>query len=499
MADCELVDYLWCFTCIKPQLIHHPDVLDLHSEGIHVTVSVAICSVADLLTGKQIKIGTRDTISSNFSIPEYQRPYIWKNRQIVKLLRDITEHQAHSSTMPYYLGSVILHADGERLNIIDGQQRLTTLALMAHLNGQFTDFSLHYNSPISQRQIVHNLAWLKQHSGEWLELIDFTLLQFSLVITRSEDQAYQFFETQNTGGVRLNGDQIIKAHHLRAIGEKDKPSVDHFARRWEALGDLSKIVDLLLRGRYWQHLHFREYPQHNQKALIKNCIVNELAENTGKGEDTAFGRIIRTYSASGAENLSQAQVGYDLRQPLNSGVNTIHYLQYFEKLRQTYLLHGKTNSTLKGFSEFYHHFICKLEGCSYLKQLLDTALLFYISQFGHTNLEVAAKKLFRVIYSRRVENQTAVKERSIPAFIQETPVLDWIAASFTVKQLFSKLDDFDLKVDSNGLGEGDNTVKKRFVVRVIEHLGLPISQGDFKTQFGPNFDKYIKSLEIRNE
>ncbi|WP_438359902.1 DUF7834 domain-containing protein [Escherichia fergusonii] len=157
----------------------------------------------------------------------------------------------------------------------------------------------------------------------------------------------------------------------------------------------------------------------------------------------------------------------DLRQPLNSGVNTIHYLQYFEKLRQTYLLHGEMSSTLKGFSDFYNNFICKLEGCSYLKQLLDTALLLYISQFGQINLEVAAKKLFRVIYSRRIENQTAVKERSIPAFIQETPVLDWIATSFTVEQLFSKLDGFDLKVNSNGLGEDDNTVKKRFVIRVI--------------------------------
>ncbi|EPP1149400.1 DUF262 domain-containing protein [Yersinia enterocolitica] len=464
-----------------------------------MTVSVAICSVADLLTGKQIKTSTCDTISSNFSIPEYQRPYIWQDRQIEKLLRDIAEHQALSSTMPYYLGSVILHADGERLNIIDGQQRLTTLALMAHLNGQFTDFPLHYNSPISQRQIIHNLTWLKQHSGEWLELIDFNLLQFSLVITRSEDQAYQFFETQNTGGVRLSGDQIIKAHHLRAIGEKDKLSVDHFARRWEALGDLSNIVDLLLRGRYWQHLHFREYPQHNQKALIRNCIVNELAENTGKGGDTAFGRITRTYSTDGAESLSQAQVGYDLRQPLNSGINTIHYLQYFENLRQTYLLHGEINTTPKGFSDFYYHFICKLEGCSYLKQLLDTALLLYISQFGQKNLDVAVKKLFRVIYSRRIENQTAVKERSIPAFIQETPVLDWIAASFTIEQLFSKLDGFDLKVDSNGLGEGDNTVKKRFVVRVVEYFGLQIGQCDLKTQFGPNFDKHIKGLEVGNE
>ncbi|CAM4181027.1 DUF262 domain-containing protein [Serratia silvae] len=463
-----------------------------------MTVSVAICSVVDLLTGKQIKTGTCGTISSNFSIPEYQRPYIWQDGQITKLLRDIAEHQAHSRSIPYYLGSVILHADGERLNIIDGQQRLTTLALIAHINGQFTDFALHYNSPISQRQIVHNLAWLKQHSAEWLELIDFKLLQFSLVITRSEDQAYQFFETQNTGGVRLSGEQIIKAHHLRAIGEKDKPSVDHFARRWEALGDLSMTVDLLLRGRYWQYLHFREYPQHNQKAKIRDCIVNELAEKTGKGEDTAFGRITRTYSTSGAESLSQAQVGYDLRQPLNSGVNTIHYLQYFENLRQNYLIHSKMISTPKGFSDFYHHFICKLEGCSYLKQLLDTALLLYISQFGQKNLEVAAKKLFRVIYSRRIENQTTVKERSIPAFIQETPVLDWITASFTVEQLFAKLDGFDLKVDGNGLGEGDNTVKKRFVVRVTEHFSLSISKSDFKTQFGPYFDKYIKGLEVSN-
>ena len=45
-------------------------------------------------------------------------------------------------------------------------------------------------------------------------------IEFTLVITQSEDDAYQFFETQNTGGVRLSGPDIIKAHHLRAI---DKP------------------------------------------------------------------------------------------------------------------------------------------------------------------------------------------------------------------------------------------------------------------------------------
>lgn len=434
-------------------------------------------------------------------IPEYQRPYRWNEEQITRLLNDFTLHQQESrekpeyQRSPFYLGSVILHQDNDKLNIIDGQQRLTTMALIAFLSDKYRDLVLTYESPESQQQIKHNLNWLSKKQSAFSH-IDFSNINITLVVTNSEDEAYRFFETQNTGGVRLAGSDILKAHHLRAVYEQDKYAVDAFASRWEQLGELEPIVDILMRSRYWQHLHFRTYPLHNQTDNIKKSIVSELAERTGKGEDIAFGRITRTYLLQGGESLSQSQVGYDVRQPLNSGANTIHYLQYFEQLRQTYLGTPSEQNPLAGFHDFYQNLICKLEGCGYLKQLFDACLLLYISQYGKQDLEVAAKKLFRVVYSRRVENEKAVKEKSVPAFVREHPVLDWIAMSYTPKQVFNQLDQFKLHVDKKSFDK--NSVKKRFVSKVVKYFELNIEAQDYAAQFGTAISQHITDLGMKH-
>lgn len=55
-------------------------------------------------------------------------------------------------------------------------------------------------------------------------------INFTLVVTDSEDKAYRFFETQNTGGVRLTGSDIIKTHYLRSI---ERHQQNDYARRWK--------------------------------------------------------------------------------------------------------------------------------------------------------------------------------------------------------------------------------------------------------------------------
>ncbi|WP_305837490.1 DUF262 domain-containing protein [Photobacterium leiognathi] len=469
-----------------------------------MTVSVASCTLEQLFScvpiGASNKHGKTD-IHGRLSVPEYQRPYRWDEEQISRLLNDFKIHLQESrekpenQRSPFYLGCVILHQDHDKLNIIDGQQRLTTMALIAFLSDKYRDLVLTYESPESQLQIKHNLNWLNSQLSAYSQ-IDFSIINITLVVTDSEDEAYRFFETQNTGGVRLAGSDILKAHHLRAVYEQDKYAVDAFASRWEQLGELEPIVDILMRSRYWQYLHFRTYPLHNQTDNIKKCIVSELAEQTGKGNDIAFGRIARTYLSQGGESLSQSQVGYDIRQPLNSGANTIHYLQYFEQLRQTYLTESREQHSLAGFYDFYQNLICKLEGCGYLKQLFDACLLLYISQYGKQDLEVAAKKLFRVVYSRRVENEKAVKEKSVPAFVREHPVLDWIAMSYTPKQVFNQLDQFKLHVDKKGFDK--NSVKKRFVSKVVKHFELNIEPQDYAEQFETAISQYITGLGMKH-
>lgn len=85
---------------------------------------MAVWNVAQLLSGKCIKTEYQRHIQGLLRIPEYQRPYVWSEKQIGKLIEDLKYHQEQFTNSPYHLGSVILHAQDGCLNIIDGQQRL---------------------------------------------------------------------------------------------------------------------------------------------------------------------------------------------------------------------------------------------------------------------------------------------------------------------------------------------------------------------------------------
>ncbi|MCJ1982336.1 DUF262 domain-containing protein, partial [Lactococcus piscium] len=59
-----------------------------------------------------------------YSIPIYQRNYSWKEDQIETLFNDIKEED-----LGYYVGNLLITAEDKSMNIIDGQQRITTLLL----------------------------------------------------------------------------------------------------------------------------------------------------------------------------------------------------------------------------------------------------------------------------------------------------------------------------------------------------------------------------------
>ncbi|WP_165218242.1 DUF262 domain-containing protein [Schaalia sp. ZJ1691] len=75
---------------------------------------------------------------SDFLIPDYQRPYAWTEDQLITLWEDVLafaipqgDADAFDSDDEYFLGPIVTFRNSERkLEIIDGQQRLTTLMLL---------------------------------------------------------------------------------------------------------------------------------------------------------------------------------------------------------------------------------------------------------------------------------------------------------------------------------------------------------------------------------
>ena len=81
-----------------------------------------------------------DLLSQNLHLPSYQRIYCWEDEQVKTLLRDIE----NIITEKYFLGNIILHKRSDVFDIVDGQQRLVTLAILNHFVKDETesDFNL---------------------------------------------------------------------------------------------------------------------------------------------------------------------------------------------------------------------------------------------------------------------------------------------------------------------------------------------------------------------
>ncbi len=68
-----------------------------------------------------------------YQIPDYQRPYSWDKEHIADLVDDLTDAFVNAKNERYFCGSIVLvtNKSAGRLDVIDGQQRITTLTILA--------------------------------------------------------------------------------------------------------------------------------------------------------------------------------------------------------------------------------------------------------------------------------------------------------------------------------------------------------------------------------
>ena len=82
------------------------------------------------ISAKELPLGKVFTPDFRFTIPSFQRAYIWKTENILQLVSDLDD-ACKSPGTPYFLGSLILVREGDnRYDVIDGQQRLVSLSII---------------------------------------------------------------------------------------------------------------------------------------------------------------------------------------------------------------------------------------------------------------------------------------------------------------------------------------------------------------------------------
>ena len=99
----------------------------------------------------------------HFLVKDYQRGYKWTEVEVNQLLNDIDEFQLQEGF--YCLQPIVIKADNDKKELIDGQQRCTTIYLILQYLGQDL-FDISYQTRKQSAEFLTKIATLGI-SGEW--------------------------------------------------------------------------------------------------------------------------------------------------------------------------------------------------------------------------------------------------------------------------------------------------------------------------------------------
>lgn len=92
------------------------------------------------------KLTIRDIFGDWYTIPSYQRHYVWESDNVIEMLCDFKDAMTGHPNDEYFLGSYIYQSNNDKnKDLLDGQQRITTIFLIfAYLRdfGRLDDFNM---------------------------------------------------------------------------------------------------------------------------------------------------------------------------------------------------------------------------------------------------------------------------------------------------------------------------------------------------------------------
>lgn len=248
-----------------------------------------------------------------YVIPIYQRNYDWGEREALQLLEDISDYAKNNNSQNYYIGSAVVFVRNINVEsyfeIIDGQQRLTTLTILVSLlkHLQVADWfdkpNLSYNhrkeadealvmlqrSCFSEHQAAQNIidvyGLFEKNLPQVLETKGLTIRNFvdylftKVIILRipvpQDTQLNHYFEIMNTRGEQLEKHEVLKAILISKLNP-----VEHklFHLIWEACSDMSSYVQMnfsvgqrtLIFGNNWTELQFDSFDSLFDKFETEN-------------------------------------------------------------------------------------------------------------------------------------------------------------------------------------------------------------------------------------
>lgn len=371
---------------------------------------LGISTIEDLLINNRISRNeeSKQIEGVRLAIPEYQRPYKWTAKNANQLLDDIIEAMNDNKEV-YRVGTLILHNDNGVYDIVDGQQRVITFALLLKILG-FEQSVSFLNQKVSDnnytiRNVMNNYRSMKKRLEPFIKDVNAsptknddklkeyikTNCEFIIVITTDLSEAFQFFDSQNARGKALYPHDLLKAYHLREMRSLDDYSTEQIVSMWENM-DQRKLSELFSQYLY----RLKEWINGNRSYALNEQNI-DLFKGVTSRDNFPYAQYYKGAFAY-AEELNSSQVPFvtgihnmkpfQLNAPIIAGKPFFEYAKhYFDILEDI-----QNNDKYSGYFINDNEIVKTLDlrdykngiGNGITRLMFDTAILLYVDRFCPT-------------------------------------------------------------------------------------------------------------------
>ncbi|MGV4439203.1 DUF262 domain-containing protein [Ornithobacterium rhinotracheale] len=281
--------------------------------------------IADLFSEKESKY---------YSIPIYQRNYAWTEKEIIQLmhdLNDVFEKNEKENEKKYFLGTLVVSEKEEYYEVIDGQQRLTTLFVLLAVLSKHTDVTSDSEKSldlkklkflardrsnetldkISQKDfdaykesekdsIIHAYEMIEKYIKNNISSISkfedflFKNVQILRVAVPHDTDLNHYFEIMNTRGEQLEKHEILKARMMNCLSN-DKDASEAFNKIWEACSDMGRYVQYGFEPNERKNIFGETWNELKLKNIFSQTKENQLNTVTKSETKEDIATIIQSY------------------------------------------------------------------------------------------------------------------------------------------------------------------------------------------------------------
>lgn len=465
-----------------------------------------------------------------YTIPDFQREFVWKEENVDDLFTDISEETKHYTKIlddgKYFLGNIVVIGNWEEnrtsYNVIDGQQRITTLMLLFKLLEQemiernlkdsfnrlflsiqdmYGDFEEDTGAHKVRLSYERDLTYANLLTDYMEGEVPDTGNTDSIIESESERNLREVYNAIS-GNLREhdNDELIYLAKYLRdrvfvSVTSTEDMSVAY--RVFETLNKRGKELDAtdLIKNRLISYIVNNNPREDDKEKFVKlwNETINSLTRTQYKKDIVDTSKFLKHYIIGMfGENVTKSEIfnwfNFKIEEEINSPADVIRLAKDLKKAAELYgdLYRGKYESfettsvknvriTLQvlGYQQMYSLFIMFRDRSDEEKSKIASVIMRYAAMlvFTKTQANQAEERIEHLANEYRKRIKDGESQEALTNFIEE--IETWIEENSQTAELLITREQFEDR-------KGELNINGRKLLKLLAIMTSENEEGELK-------------------